>query len=68
MSNGQNGKGDAPRPFSVDRTTYINNWERAFGKKTIEESTCAYSGLLSASSYDSQSLDTANKLTQEMGL
>ena len=29
----QNGKGDDPRPFSVDQDTYTNNWERTFGKK-----------------------------------
>lgn len=26
------GKGSRPRPFSVDRKTYENNWERIFGK------------------------------------
>ena len=28
-----NGKGDSPRPLSVDQKTFSNNWERAFGKK-----------------------------------
>lgn len=28
-----NGKGDSPRPLSVDQETFSNNWERAFGKK-----------------------------------
>lgn len=27
------GKGSRPRPFSVDRKTFENNWERIFGKK-----------------------------------
>jgi hypothetical protein len=27
------GKGDMPRPFSVDDKTYSDNWEKAFGKK-----------------------------------
>jgi hypothetical protein len=31
MSDG--GKGSAPRPFSVDRETYENNWDRIFKKK-----------------------------------
>ena len=26
-----NGKGDTPRPLSVDSKTYNNNWERTFG-------------------------------------
>lgn len=32
MSHG--GKGDTPRPFSVDHNTYSNNWENIFGKKS----------------------------------
>ena len=33
-----NGKGDAPRPISVDRELFENNWERVFGRKgTTEE-------------------------------
>jgi len=55
MSNGQNGKGDTPRPFSVDQTTYANNWDRIFGKK--DDDTCAYSGLRSVASYDSKSIE-----------
>jgi hypothetical protein len=45
----QNGKGDAPRPFSVPQETYKSNYERIFGKK---EDTCEYSGLPSTQSYD----------------
>jgi hypothetical protein len=30
MSN--NGKGDTPRPFSVDQETFSNNWDRIFKK------------------------------------
>ena len=26
-----NGKGDTPRPLSVDTETYKSNWERTFG-------------------------------------
>jgi hypothetical protein len=26
-----NGKGDTPRPLSVDTETYKNNWEQTFG-------------------------------------
>lgn len=28
-----NGKGDTPRPYSVDQETFKSNWERAFGTK-----------------------------------
>lgn len=28
-----NGKGDTPRPMTVDYKTYANNWERIFGKE-----------------------------------
>ena len=42
-----NGKGDSPRPFSVDQETFKNNWERIFNKDM-----CEYSGLPSTASYD----------------
>jgi hypothetical protein len=44
----ENGKGDTPRPFSVDQETYKSNYDRIFGKK---DDMCEYSGLPSASSY-----------------
>ncbi len=47
--NGQNGKGDTPRPLSVTQETYKSNYERIFGKK---EDICEYSGLPSTESYD----------------
>lgn len=31
MSHG--GKGDTPRPFSVNTNTFASNWEATFGKK-----------------------------------
>jgi hypothetical protein len=34
MSHG--GKGDTPRPFNVDQTTFENNWDAIFGKKKVE--------------------------------
>lgn len=44
-----NGKGDAPRPLSVDSETFSNNWNKIFKKnKTL----CAYSGLPSVQSYN----------------
>ena len=33
MSDG--GKGSSPRPFSVDRKTFENNWNNIFGKKDM---------------------------------
>ena len=35
MSHG--GKGDTPRPFSVDQKTFENNWDAIFGKKKKTE-------------------------------
>ena len=35
MSDG--GKGSSPRPFSVDKKTFDNNWDKIFGKKTPQE-------------------------------
>lgn len=29
------GKGSRPRPYSVDRKTFDNNWDKIFGKKKI---------------------------------
>jgi hypothetical protein len=43
----QNGKGDAPRPFSVSIDTYKSNWDRIFSNND----TCAYSGLPTTQSY-----------------
>ncbi len=44
----ENGKGDAPRPFSVDQETYKSNYDRIFGNK---DTPCEYSGLPSTQSY-----------------
>lgn len=27
------GKGDKPRPISIDKEQYLTNWERTFGNK-----------------------------------
>lgn len=32
-----NGKGDKPRPLSVDNDTYANNFDRIFGKKESQK-------------------------------
>jgi len=40
-----NGKGDTPRPFSVDQETFASNWERVFNN-------CEYSGLPNTASYE----------------
>jgi hypothetical protein len=50
MSNNQSGKGDKPRPYSVDPTTFESNWERTFGRKK-EGKTCMYSGLPHVENY-----------------
>lgn len=67
-----NGKGDTPRPLSVDFNTFENNWERTFGSKKkkfdqrvqelqadidkVRDMLDNYSGLPSTQSYD----DTTN--------
>lgn len=43
-----NGKGDAPRPLSVDQETFASNWNRIFNKNN----NCEYSGLPSTASYE----------------
>ena len=35
MSDG--GKGSNARPFEVDHQTFVDNWERIFGKKSPKE-------------------------------
>ena len=46
-----NGKGDAPRPLSVDVPTYHTNWDRIFG---TTQSTCEYSGLANTATYENK--------------
>ena len=31
------GKGSSPRPYSVDRKTFEDNWDKIFGKKKIQK-------------------------------
>ena len=31
------GKGSKPRPYSVDRKTFDNNWDRIFGSKQQQQ-------------------------------
>ena len=57
------GKGSKPRPLSVPRKQFDDNWDNIFGKK---EKMCEYSGLPNTDTYKS-----ANELTafsQEIGL
>lgn len=49
MSDG--GKGSAPRPFSVDRETYEDNWDKIFNKKVPWDN---YSDLPSPEAYEEQ--------------
>jgi hypothetical protein len=46
-----NGKGDTPRPLSVNRKTFENNWDLIFKKET-QEKICEYSGLPNMESYN----------------
>jgi hypothetical protein len=57
MSHG--GKGDSPRPFSVDQQTYANNWELTFGKKkkTVDDNDInAYNDERLVSKHDKQQM------------
>lgn len=45
MSDG--GKGSAPRPFSVDRQTYENNWDLIFKKSEPKISNNDFQDILS---------------------
>ena len=65
-----NGKGDTPRPMSVDSKTFEDNWERVFGSKQkklekkiqdlqadidkVRDMLDHYSGLPSTASYDNK--------------
>ncbi len=57
MNKSGNGKGDTPRPLSVDTETFANNWERIFGKK---DKVCEYSGLPNMETYDDTSERNSN--------
>ena len=60
MSN-EAGKGDSPRPLSVDHQTFGSNWERTFSKAELD--TCAYSGLPAVDKYK----DNENEHTTTVG-
>jgi hypothetical protein len=77
VSNNQSGKGDTPRPYSVDHNTFNSNWERTFGAKKKPGKTCMYSHLPAVENYmdeiedytrRSKILDELTELSQEMGL
>ncbi len=36
-----NGKGDTPRPLSVDQQTFANNWDRIFGNTSSQTAVAA---------------------------
>lgn len=50
-----NGKGDTPRPLSVDTQTYHDNWDRIFGNT---RSICEYSGLPNTDTYEYKKVST----------
>lgn len=60
--NNEAGKGDAPRPYSVDMETYADNWERTFGRQAGK--TCMYSGLPHVENYRNDEDDDRTKNTQ----
>lgn len=54
------GKGSSPRPFSVDRKTYEDNWDRIFGKKE-KLPVNDYQDILSTEECVLESLDRLDK-------
>lgn len=79
MSSG--GKGSRSRPFSVSRAKYEDNWDKIFGKKTVETTArpkievqiTEYPGDRRVFSIDTTNIpreviqDHLNKLVQEYG-
>lgn len=57
-----NGKGDTPRPISVDRKTFEDNWNRAFKSEPI----CEYSGLPPVASYNDPPVEYNQALSSGM--
>ena len=53
MSDG--GKGSSPRPYSVDQSTFANNWDQIFGKKKPNDQ-------------KENALNELVRLSQELGL
>jgi hypothetical protein len=70
MSDG--GKGSSPRPYSVDQTTFANNWETIFGKKTPQEIDDAKAEDEAFAILERQkrekALDELVRINQELGL
>lgn len=56
-----NGKGDSPRPLSIDSITFASNWDRIFGKK---QEICEYSNLPAVNSYNTQEVEDASKRSE----
>ena len=55
------GKGSRPRPFSVDKETFDNNWDNIFSKKTketkIECGSCGWIGTTDEGLLDEDLVD-----------
>lgn len=56
---GDGGKGSSPRPLSVDRKTFEDNWDRIFGEKK-KLPTNDYQDILSTEECVLESLDRIN--------
>ena len=60
----EGGKGDKPRPFSVDKETFESNWDKIFGKKK-EKTTDDYQDVLSTEDCVLNAFDeTDDKITR----
>jgi len=59
------GKGCVPRPYSVDRTIFDQNWDRIFGKKNAAQWD-HYSDLPSVDAYDMPVLENEEMWSQRV--
>lgn len=61
MSQWHGGKGSSPRPFSVDKKKFDENWDRIFSKKKEEDPLDAYNEERLVSKFDKKSLTNGKK-------
>ncbi len=48
------GKGDRPRPFSVDQKTFDSNWDAIFGKKDKKVESSEYEDKITRNNSETQ--------------
>lgn len=61
MSSWHGGKGSKPRPYSIDKKKFDDNWDRIFGKKKEEDPLDVYNEERLVSKFDKKSLTKEKK-------